>query len=245
MNKEESMQKLKQKKEIIIDKARGNDPNALEIIFSNPKDDAFLRFIVVRARTDKGKLGERAREFVYRNENLERCWDCIVGMASDGNKYAFEIVLKNVDRFGSLKCIAEWASKDPRALKIFFEHFDDRNCWANIVSLAKEGYRDAIEIVLQNIGRDGAEPCIVDVVKKPGFFKDFLNKKNQNAISFARKHPEYLDSMEYFIDCARNGDEDASPIGCSLINKRVGDRIDVWTPRVINYVTYEIEKVSY
>ena len=71
MNKEESMQKLKQKKEIIIDKARGNDPNALEIIFSNPKDDAFLRFIVVRARTDKGKLGERAREFVYRNENLE------------------------------------------------------------------------------------------------------------------------------------------------------------------------------
>ena len=201
MNKEDAMQ--------IIDRAKSKDPKALEIIFSNPKDEFFLHFIVVRARTDKGEIGERAREFVYKNQNFDKCWNCIVGMASDGSKYAFGIVLKNVDRFGSLKCIAEWASKDPRARKIVFEHFDDRNCWANIVSLAKEGYRDAIEIVLQNIGRDGAEPCIVDVVKKPGFFKDFLNKKNQNAISFARKHPEYLDSMEYFIDCARNGDEDA------------------------------------
>ena len=210
MNKEDSIQRLKQKNDI-IERAKKKDPNALEMIFSNPKDDDFLRFIVVRARTDKGEVGERARDFVYKNQNLERCWNCIVGMALDGNKYAFEIVLKNSDRLGSLKCIASWALKDPRAESFVLQHASDAEYWSYIVNFAKEGACDAIEKVLRNCNRNGAIECI-DYVIKQGYFKDLLNKKNESAISFALEHPKYLDSMEYIIDRARKGDKNAEDI---------------------------------
>ncbi len=223
-------------KEGIVEFAKSNDLDALKIIFQNPKEEIFLPYIVYLARTNRKKEGDEARNFVFQNIDIEKCWNCIVGLATDGDESAFGIVLNNSYKSGGLKCVAKWAlNKDPRAMDVVFNHFDDascrscilklaqseqrakaivykhldfNDCWSCVMNLAKNGNYDAIEKVLQNPNRDGAEGCI-DYVMGRGFFKPFMDYNNEYAISYVLNHPEKINGIKWIVDLARKGNKDA------------------------------------
>ena len=186
----------------IVEFAKRKYKEAVDIVLQNPNEVDFFQCILNIARTGKNV---EARNFVFQNIDNAMCWDCIMGLAEDGDEYAHNLVLNHLDKPGSLKCVVNLAAKgkgDGRVFDVLYENAENVDCWHYILELAKNRIPRAIDIVCEHPENVEGWSCILELAKN----------RVPRALDIVCKYPENAGGWSCLLELAKEGDGRATEV---------------------------------
>ena len=195
---------MPQFKKGIAELAKRKYKEAVDIVLQNPNEVDFFQCILNIARTGKNV---EARNFVFQNIDNAMCWDCIMGLAEDGDRDAQNLVLNHLDKPGSLKCVVNLAAKgkgDGRVFDVLYENAENVDCWHYILELAKNRIPRAIDIVCEHPENVEGWSCILKLAKN----------LVPRAIDAVCEHPENCEGWSCILELAKNRIPRAIDIVC-------------------------------
>lgn len=179
----------------IVELAKLKRKEALDIVFQNPNEREFLQCIVNMVRA-----GENvdARKFVFQNIDNATCWDCIVGLAEDGDEDAHNLVLNHLERPRSLEYVVKLVKNgtgDGRLLDAIYENAENVDCWRYILDLAKNRIPRAIETVCKYPEDAKGWSCILELARN----------RVPRAIDTVCYYPEHAGGWSCILELAQEG----------------------------------------
>ena len=193
---------MPQFKKGIAELAKRKYKEAVDIVLQNPNEVDFFQCILNIARTGKNV---EARNFVFQNIDNAMCWDCIMGLAEDGDRDAQNLVLNHLDKPGSLKCVVNLAEKgkgDGRVFDVLYENAENVDCWHYILELAKNRIPRAIDIVCEHPENVEGWSCILKLAKN----------LVPRAIDAVCERPENCEGWSCLLELAKEGDGRATEV---------------------------------
>ena len=193
---------MPQFKKGIAELAKRKYKEAVDIVLQNPNEVDFFQCILNIARTGKNV---EARNFVFQNIDNAMCWDCIMGLAEDGDRDAQNLVLNHLDKPGSLKCVVNLAAKgkgDGRVFDVLYENAENVDCWHYILELAKNRIPRAIDIVCEHPENVEGWSCILELAKN----------RVPRALDIVCKYPENAGGWSCLLELAKEGDGRATEV---------------------------------